>query len=81
MLKIKVLGPGCPNCEKLENLCRQIVDEKNIVAEIEKISDINEFAKWNIFLTPALVVNNKILCSGKIPTKSTQEHWLIDAAN
>jgi len=78
MLDIKVLGPGCINCEKLYNLCNEVVTENNLQAQIEKIVDPNKFLDYGIMLTPALIVNNKILTQGKLPTKSTLEHWLKD---
>lgn len=76
MLDIKVLGPGCTNCIKLENLVREVVAENNLPAKVEKITDRDKFLDYGIMLTPGLVVNGKVLASGKIPTKSTLEHWL-----
>ncbi len=81
MLKIQVVGPGCKNCEKLYELCQEVVAENNLDAEIEKITDRNRFVELGIFLTPALIVNGNILSSGKIPTKHTLAHWLIDTVN
>ncbi|MBN2481013.1 MAG: thioredoxin family protein [Bacteroidales bacterium] len=76
ILDIKVIGAGCANCVRLENLCKEIVSEKKLTASIEKITDYNEFGKYGVYLTPGLVVNGKILVHGKIPVKSTLEHWL-----
>jgi len=76
MLNIKVVGSGCPTCQKLEQLCRDVINENNIEAEIEKITDINKFAELGIMMTPGLLVDDKVLSSGKIPAKSTLEHWL-----
>jgi small redox-active disulfide protein 2 len=78
-LNIKVLGSGCANCAKLEIACRQIVEENNLDADIEKITDINKFADFGVMMTPGLVVNGKVLSQGKIPVKSTLERWLFDA--
>lgn len=78
MIEIKVLGPGCPNCIKLENLVKEVVAENNIEANIEKITDMEKFLDYGIMLTPGLIVNGKALVSGKLPTKSTLEHWLKD---
>ncbi|MFH0991746.1 MAG: thioredoxin family protein [bacterium] len=80
MLDIKVLGPGCANCHKVETLVREIVSEHKIEATIEKVTDRNRFLDYGVMLTPGLWVNGKLLSSGKIPTKSTMEHWLLDAA-
>ena len=79
MLNIKVVGGGCKNCQTLETLCREIINENNIVAEIEKITDINKFADYGIMMTPGLLLNNKVVSSGKIPVKSTLTHWILDA--
>lgn len=76
MLDIKVLGPGCANCIKLENLVKEVVSERNLSANIEKVTDRDKFMDYGVMLTPGLVVNGKVLSSGKIPTKSTLEHWL-----
>jgi small redox-active disulfide protein 2 len=77
MLDIKVLGSGCPNCIRLENLCREAVAKNNLEATIEKVTDFNDFFKYGIMMTPALVVNGKVLSQGKIPVYNTLEHWLI----
>ena len=76
MLEIKVLGSGCANCIKLENLVKEVISENNIPANVEKITDREKFLDYGIMLTPGLVVNGKVLSSGKIPTKSTLELWL-----
>lgn len=76
MLEIKVLGTGCTNCIKLENLVKEVVSENNISANIEKVSDQDKFMDYGVMITPGLIINGKVLASGKIPTKSTLEHWL-----
>ena len=76
MLNIKVVGSGCPNCQKLEALCREVTSEQNYEANIEKVTEINQFADLGIFKTPGLVVNDEVVSLGKIPTKSTLENWL-----
>lgn len=76
MIEIKVLGTGCTNCIKLEKMCREVVSENNFEANIEKITDINEFARYAVWMTPGLVVNGKVLIQGKIPVKNTLLHWL-----
>lgn len=76
MLQIKVVGTGCPNCLKLKSLVEEVIKEQNVPAQIESITDYNELANLGIFITPGLIVNNKILSSSKISTKSTLEHWL-----
>ncbi len=79
MLNIKVLGSGCANCINLEKLCSEVVSENSIDAEIEKVTDYKEIMSYGIMSTPGLVVNGKVVLSGKLPTKSTLTHWLINA--
>jgi small redox-active disulfide protein 2 len=79
MLHIKVVGSGCPNCQNLEKLCQEVITENNLDGEIEKVTDINKFSELGIFMTPGLVVNGKVLSSGKIPAKHTLAHWLSEA--
>jgi small redox-active disulfide protein 2 len=67
-MEIKVLGPGCPNCHKMEEMARKAVKELGIDAKIEKITDIQEIMKYTMS-TPGLVINEKLKHSGKpLPT-------------
>jgi len=68
-MEIKVLGPGCSNCHKLEEMAKQAVKELGIDAEIKKITDIAQIAMHGILSTPGLIVNGTIRHSGKpLPT-------------
>lgn len=66
-MKIKILGTGCPNCQKLENNLKQAIAELKIEAEIEKISDISEIMAYNIMNMPVLIIDEEIVFSGLIP--------------
>ncbi len=79
MLTIQVAGTGCPNCQKLEAMCREVVAENGIEAQIEKITDMNKFVELGVMLTPGLLLNGKLKSSGKIPTKSTLVHWIKES--
>jgi small redox-active disulfide protein 2 len=79
MLNIKVLGSGCSNCINLEKLCREVVTENSIEAEIEKVTDYKDIISYGIMSTPGLVINGKVVHSGKLPSKSTLTHWLMNA--
>lgn len=79
MLNIKVLGPGCANCVNLEKLCKEVTAENNIEAVIEKITDYKDIMSYGIMSTPGLVINGKVVLSGKLPTKSTLTHWFMNA--
>jgi small redox-active disulfide protein 2 len=76
MLDIKVLGTGCPKCLKLGNLCTEVVNDNNLEATIEKVTDIDRIIGYGIYMTPGLIVNGKVLVQGKIPARATLEHWL-----
>ena len=78
MMQIKVVGGGCSNCVKLAALCKEVVIENNIEAEINKITDINHFAELGVMMTPGLIINDRVVSQGKIPTKSTLAHWIQD---
>ncbi len=80
MLTVKVVGTGCVNCENLYELCVNIAAENELEADIQKITNREKFAELGIWMTPGLIVNNKVVSQGKVPTKSTLEHWLMDAA-
>lgn len=77
MLKIKIVGGGCSNCEKLALLCDEVITEHKLNAELVKVTDLNLFAELGVFITPGLVVNDKVLSQGKIPVKSTLENWIL----
>ncbi len=66
-VNIKILGPGCPNCQKLETNVKQAVEELKIDAKIEKISDIGEIMSYNVMNMPVLLVDEKIVFSGSVP--------------
>ncbi len=75
-MEIKILGPGCINCRKVEELVRDAVAEAGIAANIEKVSDIMQIAKYGVFGTPAVVVDGKVKSVGKIPKKEEILAWL-----
>jgi len=75
---IKVYGSGCANCKKLEQMCYNALQELQIDASIEKVTDLQEIMKTGILSTPGLEINGKMISSGKLPTKSTLVYWIQD---
>lgn len=67
-MEIKVLGTGCPKCKTLEKTTREIVSEMNIEANISKVEDIMKIMEYGVMHTPALVVNEKVVFSGRVPS-------------
>jgi small redox-active disulfide protein 2 len=65
-MKIKILGTGCPKCNKLEANARAALEQSGISAEIQKVTDINDIMKYGIVVTPALVIDEELKSSGKV---------------
>jgi small redox-active disulfide protein 2 len=67
-LDIKVLGTGCPKCKSLEKATRDAVDQTGINATVSKVEDIVEIMNYGIMVTPALVINGKVVMKGRVPS-------------
>ena len=79
MLTIKVLGSGCANCKKLEALTRQAVSKLGLEAEVIKVTEYPEIMKYNVMSTPGLVVNEKVVSAGRIPSEAEITTYLTNA--
>ncbi len=80
MLVIKVLGPGCDNCKKVDAVAHQAAAQLGMDAQYEKITNYADIMKYPILSTPGLVINEKLVCAGRIPTVAEVTTWLADAA-
>ncbi len=76
MLTIKVLGPGCANCRKLEEIARQAVQSLNVDADFLKVTDMQEIIAYDVLKTPGLVINDKLVSAGRIPTADHIAEWI-----
>jgi small redox-active disulfide protein 2 len=79
MLTIKVLGPGCENCTKLADLTKRAVASLSIEAKIEKVTDHTEIMKYKILATPGLVINEKVVAAGRLPSEAEITTFLTNA--
>lgn len=79
MLTIKVLGSGCANCKRLEQIARKVVSDLALEAQVIKVTEYQEIMKYNILSTPGLVVNEKLVSSGRIPSAAEVTAWLSNA--
>ena len=76
MINIKVLGSGCANCKRLEQIARKAVEDLGIEAEFEKVTNYNDIMKYPILSTPGLVINEELVSSGRIPSEAEITDWL-----
>jgi small redox-active disulfide protein 2 len=79
MLHIKVLGPGCSNCDKLASVAKKAVANFGMPANIEKVTDFGEIMSYRVLATPGLVINEKLVAAGRIPSDAEVMSWVADA--
>ncbi len=79
MLSIKVLGSGCPNCKKVEAAAREAVADLGVDALVEKVTDPAGIQFYHILATPGLVINEKVVSAGRVPSKDEVTAWIIAA--
>ena len=79
MLTIKILGSGCANCKRLEAVARQAVSRLGAEAEVVKVTEYPEILKYSILSTPGLVINEKVVCAGRVPNESEVTMFLTSA--
>jgi small redox-active disulfide protein 2 len=67
-MDIKILGSGCAKCQTLEQVTHNAVDQLGLQADFEKVTDPGEIASWGVMATPALVIDDEVVVSGRVPT-------------
>ena len=78
-MNIKILGPGCARCHQLEKTAGEVVKELGIDATIEEVKDMMKIVQYPILTTPALVINEELVCAGRVPTKAELTQLIADA--
>jgi len=84
MLAIKVLGPGCPNCQRVEQNAVEALEvlgeeKPGLEATLQHVTDFNEMMEYDILATPGLVVNEEVVCAGRVPKVGEVANWLQEA--
>jgi hypothetical protein len=78
-LSVKILGPGCPSCDRLEQMTMAVLLEMNLPADVEHVRDVREIAALGVIGVPALLINNEVKAAGTAPTKAMLKQWLAEA--
>lgn len=76
MLTVKILGSGCANCRKLEAVSREAAASAGLEAEFIKVTDMKAIMAYDLLSTPGLVINEKLVSSGRIPTQAEVRKWM-----
>jgi len=76
-MKIAVLGPGCAKCKQLYENTRKALEEAGVEAEITKVEDMQEISSYNVFMTPALVIDGTVKSTGKVVKPEQIKQWVL----
>ena len=79
MLTIKVFGPGCSNCRKLEEIATKALAEAGVQGEIIKVTDVQQIVAADVLKTPGLSINGKLVSTGRIPAPESVLQWIREA--
>jgi len=80
-INLKILGTGCAKCKTLEKVTTEVVKENNFDADIQKVEDITQIMTYGVLMTPALVVNEKVVFSGRVPSKTEIKNFIEKVIN
>lgn len=75
-MKVKILGPGCKNCQALEKEVINALAELGVAADVEKVEDMNKIMEHDVLMTPGLVINEKVKVSGRVPKIDEIKKWI-----
>jgi small redox-active disulfide protein 2 len=78
-MNIKILGTGCTRCRQLEKTTREVVKELGVDANVEEVKNMRQIMSYNILTTPALVINEQVISSGKVLSKAEVTQFIINS--
>ncbi len=78
-MKIQVLGSGCANCHKTEEIAKEAVAQLGISAQVELVTDMQAIMRYGVMNTPGIVINDKVVSTGRIPALSQMTQMIVDA--
>ncbi len=78
-MEIKILGTGCPRCQQVKKTTREVIAELGVDASIVEVKDIKKMMEYPILSTPGLVIDEKVVCSGRIPSKTEVTTFITTA--
>lgn len=79
-MNVKILGPGCANCKKVEQIAVAATRDLAVEAQFEKVTDLSEIVEYPIMATPGLVINEQLVCSGRVPSLDEVLSWVQEAS-
>ncbi|MEZ0329124.1 MAG: thioredoxin family protein [Dissulfuribacterales bacterium] len=77
-LIVRILGPGCVSCNRLEELVMLVLHQRNIMADIFHVRELDEIWRYGVISTPALIVNEKVKSTGRLPSQAEVEKWILE---
>ena len=77
-MEIKILGGGCPKCKRLEQITREVVEDLGVEATFGHVKDMTEIMAYDVISTPALVIDEDVKVSGRIPRKDEIRAWIAE---
>ena len=80
-LTIRVLGPGCVSCNKLTTMLIEALQKLHLAADMESVHDLDAIWRFGVTKTPALVINAKVKCAGRMPSPAEVEQWVREEAD
>ena len=76
MIHVKILGTGCANCKSTQKIVEDVIAARGLQAQVEKVEDIASIMRYGVMSTPGVVVDEKVVHAGGVPSRAQVEQWL-----